>query len=75
MFWSIVKFVNSCDDLDRCEGSKSSSKLSEAVFMSHSLCSGMVPGLVEMVLTIETRRFRAKKEKRPACHFAVSALL
>ena len=62
MFWSIVKFVKSCDERVRFEGSMSSSMLSEAVFMSHSLWSGMVPGPVEIVLTIETSRFSAKKE-------------
>jgi hypothetical protein len=43
--------------------------------MSHSLYSGIVPGLVEIVLRIDNKRLVPKKVNKPACHFAASDLL
>ena len=38
-----------------------------SVCMSHSLSSGMLPGLVRIVRTIEKPSRKAKKEKRREC--------
>lgn len=37
-----------------------------SVLMSHSLCSGMLPGFVEIVLTIETMSIVDVKANRTA---------